>query len=257
MIWIYITVALLIGWITYRWQFWRPVKRGLVACMYHHIGYLPKSDWQYAFTITPERFKEQLDVLHKHGFTPILPRDILAAKKAGSPLPAKPIILTFDDGTLDTFHALFPILQERRVKALVFLITDFIGTQPDYMTWDQARQMQQSGLVEFGSHTCSHARLRKISDEEIKRELSQSKQIIEEKLAVPCSSFCYPFGSGGFDQRVRPLVFQAGYQFDFSTKQGINPWPWTGKKTILRTFPRGGETLTDFYIQITRGKSKF
>lgn len=236
-----------------RWQFWRLPKTGLLALMYHHIGYLPPTDWQYAFTITPERFNEQLDKLAEMGFTPVHCADLLSAQNA----PQKPVVLTFDDGTLDTYQALFPILQKRKVKAVVFLITDFIGTQPDYMTWDHVRQLHQSGLVEFGSHTCSHARLRQLTDEQILRELTQSKKVIEEQLGAPCISFCYPFGSGGFDARVRPLVFQAGYQFDFSTKQGINAWPWNGKKTLLRTFPRGGETMTDFYIQITRGKSKF
>ena len=119
------------------------------------------------------------------------------------------------------------------------------------------RQMQESGLVQFGSHTLDHARLRRLPQEDILRQLRQSKAVLEEKLGVACEAFCYPFGSGGFDKRVRPLVFQAGYLFDFSTKPGINPWPWKGKKTLLRAFPRGGETLTDFYIQITRGKSKF
>ena len=256
MIAVYIGVAIfmiLVLKLGHRWQFWRLPKKGLVAIMYHHIGYLPPTDWQYAFTITPERFRQQLDKLTALGFTPISCQDLCNQQLTLQ----KPVLLTFDDGTLDTYQALFPILQERKVKATIFLITDFIGTQPDYMTWDQIKQMQQSGLVEFGSHTCSHARLRQLTDEQILHELTQSKKIIEEKLGVPCLSFCYPFGSGAFDKRVRPLVFQAGYQFDFSTKQGINPWPRTDKTAILRVFPRGGETLTDFYIQITRGRNRF
>lgn len=255
--WMWIVVLLVLCTVLFklvlRWQFWRLPKTGLLALMYHHIGYLPPTDWQYAFTITPERFNQQVDKLLSMGFSPVHCQDLLSGKDT----PQKPVLLTFDDGTLDTYQTLFPILQKRNLKAVVFLITDFIGKQPDYMTWEQVLQLHQSGLVEFGSHTCSHARLRQLSNEEILRELTQSKKIIEQKTGAPCLSFCYPFGSGGFDLRVRPLVFQAGYQFDFSTKQGINSWPWNGKKTLLRAFPRGGETMTDFYIQITRGKSKF
>lgn len=240
-----------------RWQFWRLPKKGLLALMYHHIGHVAPTEGQFVFTITPERFNQQLDKLEKMGFTPLHCKDILHLQAENTSKTIRPVLLTFDDGTLDTYEKLFPILQKRQIKAIVFLITDFIGTKPDYMTWEQVRQMQQSGLVEFGSHTCSHARLRKLSTPDILHELTESKKVIEEKLGTPCLAFCYPFGSGGVDKRVRPLVFQAGYQFDFSTKKGINPWPWNRKKTLMRVFPRGGETMTDFYIQITRGKSKF
>ena len=162
--------------------------------------------------------------------------ELKAAFQTGKPLPAKPVLLTFDDGYADNFQNLFPVLQKRKVKALIFLVTDFIGKEPGYMTWQQVRQMQESGLVQFGSHTLDHARLRRLPQEDILRQLRQSKAVLEEKLGVACEAFCYPFGSGGFDKRVRPLVFQAGYSFDFSTKPGINPWPWKGKKDPVARF---------------------
>ena len=241
----------------YRWQFWRLPRKGLLCLMYHHIGQADPADGQFAFTISPQRLEQQLDVLRRHGFTPVGLDALARAAQTGRKTPSRPVLLTFDDGHLDNYTQLFPLLQKHQVPALIFLVTDFIGQKPDYLTWQQVREMQQSGLVEFGSHTCSHARLRKISDEEIRREVSRSKKEIEQRLGVPCRAFCYPFGSGGFDKRVRPLVRAAGYAYDFSTKPGINPWPYKGKKTLLRAFPRGGESLTDFYIQITRGKSKF
>ena len=257
MTWLWIFPLVLLLAAAWRWQFWRLPKKGLLALMYHHIGHTNTADEQYPFTISPRRFEEQLDMLQKHGFSPVGLDELKAAASSGRRLPEKPVLLTFDDGYADNFQNLFPILQKRGVKVLIFLITDFIGKEPGYMSWEQVLQMQQSGLVQFGSHTASHARLRRLPEEEILRELTQSKKTLEEKLGVACEAFCYPFGSGGFDKRVRPLVFRAGYLFDFSTKPGINPWPWKGKKTILRAFPRGGETLTDFYVQITRGKSKF
>ncbi len=260
MIAVYIGIAILGLWLlklAYRWQFWRLPKKGLLCLMLHHIHSPMPNDGQYAFTLTPQRLEQLLDVLEQQGFTPVGLQQIAHAKQTGQRIPEKPVLLTFDDGYLDNFTHLFPVLQKRKIPALIFLITDLIGQDRQYMTWEQALQMQQSGLVEFGSHTCSHARLRTLSNQEILAELTNSKKMIEDKLHTPCRAFCYPFGSGGFDKRVRPLVFEAGYTFDFSTKQGINPWPWKGEKTILRAFPRGGETLTEFYIQITRGKSRF
>ena len=139
---------------------------------------------------------------------------------------------------------------------MIFLITDRVGT-PGYMTWEQIKEMKDSGLAEFGSHTRSHRRLRSLPDEEIVKELRESKQILEEKLGSPVTALCYPFGAGGFDKRVRPQVFKAGYIFDFSTKKGVNPWPLNPHKPIKRAFPRGGESALDFTLQVTRGRSRF
>lgn len=232
-----------------------PPHKGLVALMYHHIAVLPPTPQdQYTFAIAPDLFEKQLLFLQENNYTPITVDQVLQSTKPGNSLIQRPVLLTFDDATQDHYTQLFPLLQKYRVPALIFVITDFVG-RPGYMTWDQIRQMQQSGLVEFGSHTCSHRRLRELSQEEILKELAQSKKIIEANLPGPVRTFCYPFGAGAFDKKVRPLVFKTGYQLDFSTKRGINAWPWNGK-TIRRAFPRGGETLWDFHLQLTRGRSQ-
>lgn len=233
-----------------------PPRRGFVAMMYHHIGVLedPQEE-QFPFTIRPEMFERQLLFLKANGYTLISLTELETACKAGRSSVKKPVLLTFDDGHADNYFNLFPLLKKYNVPALIFLITDRVGTD-GYLTWQQVQEMQQSGLVSFGSHSCSHRRLRSLPDEEIVQELTQSKRVLEDKLGHPVTAFCYPFGAGGFDKRVRPQVFKAGYLFDFSTKKGINPWPWKGKSTLRRTFPRGGETLYDYHLQLTRGQSK-
>lgn len=238
-----------------RTWYW-PARRGFVALMYHHIGILTDpNDEQFPFTLSPQMFEKQLLFLKQNGYEIASEHDILHARQTGHTHLAKPVLLTFDDGYEDNYTALFPLLQKYQAHALIFLITDKIGT-PGYLTWEQIKEMKESGLVAFGSHTCSHRRLRSLPDEEIVREITKSKQILEEKLGAPVVSFCYPFGAGGFDKRVRPHVFKAGYVLDFSTKKGINPWPWRGATSILRAFPRGGETLWDYHLQLTRGRSK-
>ncbi len=227
-----------------------PKRSGFVALMYHHIGPAEPDNKQAPFTISPDMLEQHLLFLKEKGYTPVSLKDL----QTGTPVK-KPVMLTFDDGHADNYDNLFPLLQKYQVPAVIFLITDKVGTE-GYLTWEQIRQMLESGLVEFGSHTCSHRRLRSLPDEEIARELTRSKQLLEEKLGRPVTAFCYPFGAGGFDKRVRTQVFKAGYKFDFSTKKGVNPWPWKGKSTLRRAFPRGGETLFDYYLQLTRGQSK-
>lgn len=238
-----------------RTWYW-PARKGFTVLMYHHISPLPdEEDEQFLFTVSPDMFARQLEFLKQNGYTPLSQQDLHRAFTAGQTDIPKPVMLTFDDGHADNYTNLFPLLKQYRVPALIFLITQRVGTA-GYLTWEQVREMHQSGLVAFGSHTCSHRRLRSLSDEEIWQEITQSKKILEEKLGAPVLSFCYPYGAGGFDERVRPKVLQAGYLFDFSTKKGINPWPWKGESTLLRAFPRGGETLFDYHLQLTRGRSK-
>ncbi len=233
-----------------------PKRKGFVALMYHHVGVLDDpQDEQFPFTMRPDMLERQILFLKANGYTPISLADLETACRAGKSSIQKPVMLTFDDGYLDNYENLFPLLKKYNVPALIFLITDRIGT-PEYMSWEQIKEMQASGLVSFGSHSLSHRRLRSLSDEEIAREITESKHLLEEKLGCPVTAFCYPYGAGGFDKRVRPQVFKAGYQFDFSTKKGINPWPWKGKSTLRRAFPRGGETLFDYHLQLTRGQSK-
>lgn len=256
MIWGFFVLIALVGvMLAFSKTWWLPRRKGLVAVMYHHVGVTQPSDEQFPFTITPKMMEDHLKLLKQYGFTPVGLEELQSACGVKKPEPKHPVLLTFDDGYSDAYTALFPLLQKHNAKAVIFLITDKIGT-PGYLTWAQIDEMQKSGWVSFGSHGVSHRRLRSLSDEEIRAELVNSKKRLEEKLGRPVTAFCYPYGAGGFDKRVRPLVFEAGYLFDFSTRKGINPWPWKKRKTILRVFPRGGEALFDFYLQITRGKSR-
>ena len=260
---IYALVLLFLGTLYFFWKYpalrrtwyWIP-RKGLAVLMYHHVGTLnDPMDEQFPFTISPEQFERHLLFLKQNGYQPIHEKDLLHALKTGHTHIEKPVLLTFDDGHEDNHTLLFPLLKKYQVPALIFLITDRVD-RAGYLTWKQVQEMQQSGLVSFGSHSCSHRRLRSLNDEEIEQEVTQSKHILEEKLNTPVYSFCYPFGAGGFDKRVRPQVFKAGYACDFSTKKGINPWPWKGQSSLLRAFPRGGETLWDYHLQLTRGRSK-
>ncbi len=228
---------------------WLPPAKGLPAFMYHHVGLANPTDEQYPFTVTAQQFETHLQILKDLGMTPV------SLAELNGPA-VRPALLTFDDGHQDNYTVLFPLLKKHSVKAVIFLVTDKIGT-PGYLTWDQAREMKASGLVSFGSHSATHRRLRSLPEEEIRQELLSSRKKIEQELGETPQAFCYPFGAGAFDKRVRPLVLAAGYKYDFSTKKGVNPWPLNPRKPLLRAFPRGGETAEDFRLQATRGRSRF
>ena len=85
------------------------------------------------------------------------------AYEHGTPLPEKPVIITFDDGYADNYENAYPILKKYGFKATIFLIYDFTNTYPNYLTWDQIAEMKESGLIRFESHTMTHANLAELT----------------------------------------------------------------------------------------------
>lgn len=87
------------------------------------------------------------------------------------------------------------------------------------VTWGQARELDASG-VELGSHTVTHPILTHASDEELRRELRDSRARLEEELGRAVDLFCYPNGS--YDERVRRETERAGYACAVTTRPGLN-----------------------------------
>ena len=111
---------------------------------------------------------------------------------------------------------MFPLLKKYGARATVFMITDKID-KPGYLTSDQIREMADSGLVRFGSHTVSHSDLRSLGGDRLRRELSDSKQIIENLTGQEVNCVCYP--AGGYSAAA--LAEAANYySFGFTTRSG-------------------------------------
>lgn len=91
-----------------------------------------------------------------------------------------------------------------------------------FLTWDEVREMAQSGLVSFGSHTAGHKILTNLSDEEIKEEIVRSREkLIAEKVVEPSFiPFCYP--NGNFNDKIAGMVKEAGYSLAVTTAKGWN-----------------------------------
>lgn len=248
---IFLGLILLAFSLRFTW-WWFPIYSNFVVFMYHHIQ--PALDCKecedLSFTITPEIFEKQVQYLLSKGY------NFIGLEDLSSSTCKKPVMLTFDDGYLDNYKYVFPILKKYKIKAAIFLIAGQIGKNPELMTWEQVYEMQKSGLVSFGSHGLNHKNIRRMEEPLALQELKESKKLLEEKLGHPVQAFCYPFGAGGTDKRVRNLVLKSGYLFDFSTRRSLNPWPLKSNRTIYRAFPRGGETKLDFILQTHLGRSK-
>lgn len=92
-----------------------------------------------------------------------------------------------------------------------------------FLSWDEAREMRQTGLVNFGSHTCGHRIMTLLDNKEIREELDKSrKRLLHEDCADPAFiPFCYPNGNNNDD--IAQMVNDAGYQLAVTTSTGWNP----------------------------------
>lgn len=253
-----------------RWNWWRPaVAGGLPVLMYHKIGDYPPGSKLKKLWVSAADFRKQLEYLKDHGYAAIDFRDWRDAEKGVKPLPEKPVMITFDDGYMNNYDIAFPLLKEFGMKSCVFLVYETMEkhnawhdpeTEPwlKMLTWAQIREMQDSGLVEFGSHTMRHRNLSEIPLDEARWELSESKTRLEEKLGREMIGFAYPYGSGAYKPDVRQAALDAGYRFDFSIKQGISTLPWAREdEPVRRLLIRGDDNMFDFHLNMTRGKARF
>lgn len=189
--------------------FWRFGLAGTryTVLEYHNFTEAPEEATDYTMTVSALR--RDLDWLHANGYETILPRELAAGvRDDGSALPKKVVLLTFDDGYTSNYTLAFPILKEYGAKATVSLITAYIdGGKPGFLSWEQCREMAESGLVEFASHTHDfHSGdgigIGRIAEEtqqayeaRVFPDLEMSIARIEAELGQPPTAFTYPFGN--------------------------------------------------------------
>lgn len=232
---------------------WRKLRRGdheIRILLYHSVNDSQRSD----MSVQPSQFEKQLDFLVRNYEVTTLENAVqcLRSKK----LPARPaVVLTFDDGYEDNFRVAYPHLKRRNLPATIFLLTGereedrkashlAYALLPDdrLLSWDAVKEMAASGIT-FGSHGQTHARLTELDPERLRREIFLSKERIEFETNRPVQFFSYPYGTDcDFDQGVKSLVREAGYEAGFSALFGTNG-PGSDLWTLRRIGIEASDTL--------------
>ena len=184
---------------------WHKQGPNRIVCpilLYHHIATPPKGNLYY---VSPEDFRAQMQALKDWGYTTIPVSLLVKALNFGAKLPARPIIITFDDGDSTVYSDAFPIMQEFGFSGVNYIIYNYIGT-PGYMNVDQIKEMAAAGW-ETGSHSLSHTDL--TASNHLEWEVIDSRYFLQKLLGVPVETFAYPFGKANHDIRV---LVQANYR---------------------------------------------
>lgn len=216
--------------------------------MYHYIRVNPNPADKIGFnlSVTPASFTAQMDYLVSHDYHPIALDQLGAALLGTAQLPSKPIVVTFDDGYKDSYRSAWPILRQRNLKAVNFVITGFVGG-PNYLNWEEIDQMKKSGVFTFGSHTVNHSALTYLDVERIKKEVGDSKNILQGHLGYQINWFAYPYGN--VNAKVADIVKQSGYLGAFGTNNGIYH-----DTEVMYTLPRvrigGGDSVQSFAAKL-------
>lgn len=196
--------------------------------MYHYVRDLTpemstSSRW---LSVSPDHFRAQMLEIVAGGYHAITPDDLDAALNGKTTLPAKPVLITFDDGYRDQYENAFPILQQLGLKATFFIITGYIShNSPVYVTPEIVQALDASGIATIGAHTKHHPELAKLKPADQKDEIVGSKATLEGLLHHPVTAFAYPYGS--YDDAVLKIVKDIGFHTAFTTLLGSVQMPST------------------------------
>ena len=221
--------------------------------VYHHIDVNPYEP--NSLIIPVAKFREDMLAIKEAGFNTIFVRDLIDYVDGKKELPDNPLVVTFDDGYLSNYEHAFPVLKELDMKMTISIIGWSVGLNEHrlpgkqfypHFTWEQAKEMQQSGLVDIQNHTFDmheagqdnppiRVGVLPFEDEStgayskaFREDADKLAEQIESKVGNVVDVFTYPMGY--YTHMSEQLLKDMGYRATLSTKSGIS--------TIVKGDPR-------------------
>jgi peptidoglycan/xylan/chitin deacetylase (PgdA/CDA1 family) len=218
---------------------------------YHQITKddLPKDPSGFAVSVS--QFERQMRYLHDHRHRCLSLMELLPPSGNKPHRQGKTFVLTFDDGYEDFLTQAYPILRRYGFTATVFLVTDHVREQSDWegqrgtplLTWEHVDALHEDG-ISFGSHTCTHPWLTRLSNEQIWHELVASKERLEAKLGQEIPLLAYPYGDS--NSEIQRMAMAAGYKAACGVDRGRS-----GRFNLWRYPCRTNDSLPTFILKLT------
>lgn len=209
--------------------------------MYHNV--IDSKDRVSKYVITPEMFEGDIVYLKERGYTTVLTRDIADFCEKGAPLPEKPVIITFDDGYYNNYSYAYPILKKHGEKAVISVVAEFSESAShdddaqnnnySQLTWEQAREMVQSGMIEIQNHSYSmhdlskrKGLLRKKGEdfhhykEMLIKDVMRAQDLIKSGTGADAIAFTYPFGA--VNNESHDIIKELGFKVTYGCEEGRN-----------------------------------
>lgn len=230
----------------------------LPVLMYHHVG-PAQPDSEPALFVSAARFETQIRFLARHGYVGIRPSDWTSWLQNATPLPEKPVLVTFDDAIADLHDHAFPVLQRYGFNAVVFVPTNCVGkgnlwNHPLGYKWrpcltaEQIQYWSKKGL-DFGAHSRNHPDLTELDEAQLEDEVAGSQSDLETMIEVPVTSFAYPYGP--YNAAAAACV-QRHFDLGFTTDEGVNTLR-TDRSLLRRVTVFDWDTLLEFELMLRLG----
>lgn len=245
---IVILILIKIGWIVFHnnedIETYQEIPGGnvCVGMDYHYIRdeniwdstfeKVTKSEDLTKFTVYKDEFEKQINQLIESNAYFATLEEVEAFRKSGN-YPDKCVWISFDDGDESVYRNAFPFLKEKRIPFTMFIIASQVGNKDfnnlKLASWDQLREMRDSGLVTFGSHTYDMHYLQDDKAEflyedmyeQFKMDVKKSKEVMSDELGIEITSIAYPFGNTS--DEVTKMVKEVGFKSAFI----LSPHPIT------------------------------
>jgi len=216
-------------------------------------------------TITKEKFKEVLDTLDNNGYKTITFEELGKFVEGEIDIKDKVFIITMDDGYTSNYTKAYPVLKEKKMNALISIIGWSVGRDtmsggiiPIYphCSWQELKEMQDSGLIEIGNHTYD---MHKYDEEKLNErkgtiinkgenpllyrkffseDIIKLSDLVYNKLGKKDNVFCYPYGM--YDEITEKLLEDLDYKITLTTDEGIN---YISKGSTLKKLKRINITM--------------
>ena len=242
--------------------------QGIIVLMYHRVKDNLKPD---AMVVNTRAFRQQMQYLYNHKYKVIGISELVSElnrstslqvlnPKIQKRLNSETVLITFDDGYHSVYSNAYPILKEFGFSATIFLTTGVIEADKanpkykntpflDMLSWENIREMAENG-IEFGAHTINHPHLTQINIEEAKREIEESKKVVNELTGLPVMAFSYPYGE--YNEAIKKLAEEAGFACAFTVERGRNR-EGVDLLELRRIAIDNDDSLSDFKKKITGG----
>jgi peptidoglycan/xylan/chitin deacetylase (PgdA/CDA1 family) len=230
--------------------------RSVPILMYHQVA--PVQPPSYArYTVSVKAFSAQMRWLALARYTALTMDGLLEAWRRRSRLPARAVVITFDDGFRDCVRLAVPVLQRHGLRATFYLVAGLVGgtsrwtlatsgTAFPLLDWAEARALLEAGM-ECGAHSLTHPPLAELGPPDQQEELVESRRVLEDQLGREIRHLAYPFGS--VNRNVREAAERAGYVSACTTDKGLAR---AGDDPLmLRRVPiYGSDSLVDFVFRL-------
>ena len=216
--------------------------------LYHEIS-SDDSTKEGSDSISLEHFERQMRYLYEHGYQCLSLVEYMRSAQQRTVIDQKAFVLTFDDGRIDFLTLAFPVLRRYGFSATMFVVIDYLerrNEKPEapLLTWAQVTDLARDGIV-FGSHTCTHPHLRSLSSDQIRYELSLSKQHLESRLNQEIVFLSYPFGES--NDEIQKIASEVGYKAACGVTRGER-----GIYNLWRCTCNRSDTSLTFAFKLTR-----